>query len=121
MIEVIPGRTSQEVVDRTRADPADRLPPRGRARVPASSRTASSTRSCNASTSWTGHRVAEALDLNVRWGIGYKLAVVGPMALLDMAGMDIYDAVGSYLNKDLCNRPTCRPRSVSSSTRGDSA
>ncbi len=36
----------------------------------------------------------EALDLNVRWGIGYKLAVVGPMALLDMAGMDIYDAVG---------------------------
>jgi 5-formyl-3-hydroxy-2-methylpyridine 4-carboxylic acid 5-dehydrogenase len=47
----------------------------------------------------------EALDLNVRWGIGYKLAVVGPMALLDMAGMDIYDAVGSYLNKDLCNRP----------------
>ncbi len=46
----------------------------------------------------------EALDLNVRWGIGYKLAVVGPMALLDMAGMDIYDAVGSYLNKDLCSR-----------------
>jgi len=46
----------------------------------------------------------EALDLNVRWGIGYKLAVVGPMALLDMAGMDIYNAVGSYLNKDLCNR-----------------
>ncbi len=46
----------------------------------------------------------EALDLNVRWGIGYKLAVVGPMALLDMAGMDIYNAVGSYLNQDLCNR-----------------
>lgn len=46
----------------------------------------------------------EDLDLNVRWGIGYKLAVVGPMALLDMAGMDIYNAVGSYLNKDLCNR-----------------
>lgn len=46
----------------------------------------------------------EALDLNVRWGIGYKLAVIGPMALLDMAGMDIYNAVGSYLNKDLCSR-----------------
>lgn len=46
----------------------------------------------------------EALDLNVRWGIVYKLAVIGPMALLDMAGMDIYNAVGSYLNKDLCNR-----------------
>ena len=47
---------------------------------------------------------AEDLDTCVSWGIGYKLAVVGPMALLDMAGLDIYQAVGSYLNKDLCNR-----------------
>ncbi|HZT92884.1 MAG TPA: 3-hydroxyacyl-CoA dehydrogenase NAD-binding domain-containing protein [Gaiellaceae bacterium] len=43
----------------------------------------------------------EDLDLNVRWGIGYKLAVIGPMELLDMAGLDIYEAVGSYLNRDL--------------------
>src|SRR5205085_852390 len=43
----------------------------------------------------------ESLDLNVRWGIGYKLAVIGPMELLDMAGLDIYNAVGSYLNQDL--------------------
>jgi 3-hydroxyacyl-CoA dehydrogenase len=43
----------------------------------------------------------EGLDLNVRWGIGYKLAVIGPMELLDMAGLDIYQAVGSYLNGDL--------------------
>jgi 3-hydroxyacyl-CoA dehydrogenase len=41
------------------------------------------------------------LDLNVKWGIGYKLAVIGPMELLDMAGLDIYNAVGSYLNRDL--------------------
>jgi 3-hydroxybutyryl-CoA dehydrogenase/5-formyl-3-hydroxy-2-methylpyridine 4-carboxylate dehydrogenase len=47
---------------------------------------------------------AEGLDTCVNWGIGYKLAVIGPMALLDMAGLDIYQAVGSYLNKDLCNR-----------------
>jgi 3-hydroxybutyryl-CoA dehydrogenase/5-formyl-3-hydroxy-2-methylpyridine 4-carboxylate dehydrogenase len=46
----------------------------------------------------------EALDTCVSWGIGYKLAVVGPMALLDMAGLDIYQAVSSYLNKDLCTR-----------------
>ncbi len=44
------------------------------------------------------------LDACVSWGIGYKLAVVGPMALLDMAGLDIYSAVGSYLNKELSNR-----------------
>ena len=44
---------------------------------------------------------ADELDLNVKWGIGYKLAVVPPMALLDMAGLDIYNAVASYLNQDL--------------------
>jgi len=47
---------------------------------------------------------AEGLDTCVSWGIGYKLAVIGPMALLDMAGLDIYQAVGSYLNKELSNR-----------------
>jgi len=44
------------------------------------------------------------LDRCVSWGIGYKLAVVGPMALLDMAGLDIYQAVASYLNKELSDR-----------------
>jgi 3-hydroxybutyryl-CoA dehydrogenase/5-formyl-3-hydroxy-2-methylpyridine 4-carboxylate dehydrogenase len=43
----------------------------------------------------------EGLDAIVSWGIGYKLAVVGPMALLDMAGLDIYRSVASYLNADL--------------------
>lgn len=52
---------------------------------------------------------AEGLDTCVSWGIGYKLSVVGPMALLDMAGLDIYQAVGSYLNKELCNRGDVSP------------
>lgn len=43
----------------------------------------------------------EALDTCVKWGIGYKLSVVGPMRLLDMAGLDIYQSVSSYLNKEL--------------------
>jgi 3-hydroxybutyryl-CoA dehydrogenase/5-formyl-3-hydroxy-2-methylpyridine 4-carboxylate dehydrogenase len=46
---------------------------------------------------------AEAIDTIVRWGIGYKLGVVGPLRLLDMAGLDIYTSVASYLNQDLCN------------------
>ena len=46
---------------------------------------------------------ADGMDRCVRWGIGYKLAVIGPMELLDMAGLDIYNNVGSYLNQDLCN------------------
>ena len=47
---------------------------------------------------------AESLDTCVSWGIGYKLAVIGPMALLDVAGLDIYQAVGGYLNAELSNR-----------------
>jgi 3-hydroxybutyryl-CoA dehydrogenase/5-formyl-3-hydroxy-2-methylpyridine 4-carboxylate dehydrogenase len=46
----------------------------------------------------------EELDQCVSWGIGLKLAVIGPMALLDMAGLDIYAAVASYLNRELCDR-----------------
>jgi 3-hydroxybutyryl-CoA dehydrogenase/5-formyl-3-hydroxy-2-methylpyridine 4-carboxylate dehydrogenase len=41
------------------------------------------------------------MDTCVKWGIGYKLAVIGPMRLLDMAGLDIYSSVASYLNPDL--------------------
>jgi 5-formyl-3-hydroxy-2-methylpyridine 4-carboxylate dehydrogenase len=44
------------------------------------------------------------LDACVSWGIGYKLAVVGPLALLDMAGLDIYSAVAGYLNRELSAR-----------------
>ncbi len=51
----------------------------------------------------------EQLDLNVKWGIGYKLAVIPPMQLLDMAGMDIYTMVASYLNPDLSNAAEVSP------------
>ena len=43
----------------------------------------------------------EGLDTCVKWGIGYKLSVIGPTRLLDMAGTDIYAAVSGYLNKEL--------------------
>lgn len=43
----------------------------------------------------------EGLDTCVKWGIGYKLSVIGPTRLLDMAGLDIYAAVSSYLNREL--------------------
>jgi 3-hydroxybutyryl-CoA dehydrogenase/5-formyl-3-hydroxy-2-methylpyridine 4-carboxylate dehydrogenase len=51
----------------------------------------------------------EELDLNVKWGIGYKLAVIPPMQLLDMAGMDIYTSVAGYLNPDLSNAAEVSP------------
>lgn len=46
---------------------------------------------------------AEDIDTVTKWGIGYKLAVIGPLELLDVAGLDIYHSVGSYLNRDLSN------------------
>jgi 5-formyl-3-hydroxy-2-methylpyridine 4-carboxylic acid 5-dehydrogenase len=48
---------------------------------------------------------AEDIDRIVKWGIGYKLGVIGPLRLLDMAGLDIYTAVAGYLNASLCNDP----------------
>ena len=51
----------------------------------------------------------EDLDTCVSWGIGYKIAVIGPMALLDMAGLDIYKSVSSFLNADLANRSDVAP------------
>lgn len=61
---------------------------------------------------------AEALDQCVSWGIGYKLAVVGPMALLDMAGLDIYQAVASYLNKELSTRGDVSPLITEHTAKG---
>lgn len=45
------------------------------------------------------------MDTCVKWGIGYKLAVIGPLELLDVAGLDIYQSVASYLNQDLSTEP----------------
>jgi len=42
-----------------------------------------------------------ALDTLVKWSVGLKLSVIGPMELLDVAGLDIYRAVSSYLNAEL--------------------
>jgi 5-formyl-3-hydroxy-2-methylpyridine 4-carboxylate dehydrogenase len=52
----------------------------------------------------SGVITAEDLDTCVKWGIGFKLAVIPPMQLLDVAGLDIYRAVASYLNEDLDDR-----------------
>ncbi len=62
---------------------------------------------------------AESLDTCVSWGIGYKLAVIGPMALLDVAGLDIYQAVGSYLNADLSKRGDVSAYVTAKTDQGD--
>ncbi|GAB5468722.1 MAG: 3-hydroxyacyl-CoA dehydrogenase NAD-binding domain-containing protein [Rhodospirillales bacterium] len=61
---------------------------------------------------------AKGLDTCVSWGIGYKLSVIGPMALLDVAGLDIYQAVGSYLNADLSTRSDVSPYVTDKTAKG---
>lgn len=56
------------------------------------------------------------LDTCVKWGIGYKLSVVGPMRLLDLAGLDIYESVAGYLNQELNSR-TDVPAAITDRTR----
>jgi len=62
---------------------------------------------------------AEELDTCVQWGIGFKLAVIPPMQLLDVAGLDIYNAVASYLNGDLDGRSDVSRTITSRVDRGD--
>ncbi|MCG2622527.1 3-hydroxyacyl-CoA dehydrogenase NAD-binding domain-containing protein [Arthrobacter sp. I2-34] len=51
-----------------------------------------------------GVATQQDLDTCIKWGVGYKLAVIGPMRLVDMAGLDIYESVAGYLNQDLDDR-----------------
>jgi 5-formyl-3-hydroxy-2-methylpyridine 4-carboxylate dehydrogenase len=52
---------------------------------------------------------AEDIDTITKWGIGYKLAVIGPLELLDVAGLDIYHSVAAYLNAELNSRRDVSP------------
>lgn len=61
----------------------------------------------------------EGLDTCVKWGIGFKLAVIGPFELLDVAGLDIYQAVANYLNAELDNRADVSTAITERIARGD--
>lgn len=60
----------------------------------------------------------EDLDTCVRWGIGYKLSVIGPMRLVDMAGLDIYQSVASFLNAELSTRADVSPLVTEQTAKG---
>jgi 3-hydroxybutyryl-CoA dehydrogenase/5-formyl-3-hydroxy-2-methylpyridine 4-carboxylate dehydrogenase len=62
---------------------------------------------------------AEDIDTITKWGIGYKLAVIGPLELLDVAGLDIYHSVASYLNQDLSSRGDVSPLIKEKVERGE--
>ena len=61
----------------------------------------------------------EAVDEIVKWGVGYKLAAIPPLQLLDVAGLDIYHSVASYLNAALSTEQGVSSAIVERVERGD--
>jgi 5-formyl-3-hydroxy-2-methylpyridine 4-carboxylic acid 5-dehydrogenase len=124
VIEVIAGaRTSPEVVERLRATISDLglVPVRVQRDVPGFVENRvlyAIMRECLALVD-DGVISAEELDTCVKWGIGFKLAVIPPLQLLDVAGLDIYNAVGSYLNQDLNARRDVSETITSRVQRGE--
>ena len=65
-----------------------------------------------------GIGTAEDIDTMVREAFALKLAFMGPMALLDLAGVDIYHNVARYLNGGLCDAKEVAPIAADMVTRG---
>ncbi len=65
-----------------------------------------------------GFGTAEDIDTMVREAFALKLAFLGPMALLDLAGLDIYHNVAQYLNGNLCNGKEVSPTVVDMVKKG---
>ena len=61
----------------------------------------------------------EAVDEIVKWGVGYKLAAIPPLQLLDVAGLDIYNSVAGYLNAALSTEQGVSSAIVERVERGD--
>jgi 5-formyl-3-hydroxy-2-methylpyridine 4-carboxylic acid 5-dehydrogenase len=124
VIEVIAGaRTSPDVVERLRATISELglVPVRVQRDVPGFVENRvlyAIMRECLALVD-DGVISAEELDTCVKWGIGFKLAVIPPLQLLDVAGLDIYSAVGSYLNQDLNARRDVSETITSRVQRGE--
>ena len=62
---------------------------------------------------------AEAIDDIVRYALGFRLVDLGPFALADLAGMDVYDAIYRYLTQTLGDRFVTPERVRELGARGD--
>ncbi|MBO9353223.1 3-hydroxyacyl-CoA dehydrogenase family protein [Bordetella petrii] len=52
---------------------------------------------------------AEDIDEVVKWSLGIRLALTGPLEQRDMNGLDVHHAIATYLYPDLENRTTPSP------------
>lgn len=65
--------------------------------------------------------VASAADIDevVRWSLGIRLALTGPLEQRDLNGIDVHHAIASYLYADLENRTTPAPLMTGMVERGE--
>jgi 3-hydroxybutyryl-CoA dehydrogenase len=49
------------------------------------------------------------VDTTVRYSLGRRLGVTGPLETADLGGLDIFNNISSYLLPDLCNSPDIPP------------
>lgn len=52
-----------------------------------------------------GIATAEEVDIAIKTGLGLRLPVYGPLEHADLVGLDLVQAVESYLFRDLCSSP----------------
>ena len=57
----------------------------------------------------SGIATQEAVDTTVRYSLGRRLGVTGPLETADLGGLDIFRNISSYLMRDLCNSPEISP------------
>lgn len=66
-----------------------------------------------------GIATPEAVDATVRYSLGRRYGVTGPLESADLGGLDIFQNISAYLYKDLCNDPISSPLLAETVARGD--
>ena len=66
-----------------------------------------------------GIATPEAVDATVRYSLGRRYGVTGPLESADLGGLDIFQNISGYLYKDLCNDPSSSPLLAETVARGD--
>lgn len=66
-----------------------------------------------------GIATPEAVDATVRYSLGRRLGVTGPLESADLGGLDIFQNIAAYLFADLCNDLNSPPLLADPVARGD--
>ena len=66
-----------------------------------------------------GIATAEAVDTTVKYSLGRRLGITGPLESADLGGLDIFYNISSYLLKDLCNSPEVPSLLVDAKIKGN--